>query len=399
MYEYVKDFEKLGFGMFVHFGLYSILGKGEWVKHMYDIPDAEYEPLMQKFKVKKTWAKELVQTAKAAGCKYITLTSRHHDGFSLYDTKGLNTYDAPHSATGRDLVREFVDECNKAGIRPFFYHTLIDWHNKDCEENFPKYIDYLIQSVELLCTQYGKIGGLWFDGWWDKPTADWQFDRLYAMIRKHQPEAMIINNTGMDEGKIGTVGHSEIDSVTYERGVARPAPKTDRPVAGEMCEVLFDHWGYSSHDINYKSLPYILEEFIRTRACGCNFLLNIGPTENGSVRLLDKAYLLEIGKWIKFNKSFIYTAKPTDIKAENALVLKGEDGAYYAVSACPTRVLLEHESLGGKIEEVKLPVKIKRARWLDSGKPIKTKNGTYAIEAYPYGVNMCLRVAKLVLDI
>jgi alpha-L-fucosidase len=166
-----------------------------------------------------------------------------------------------------------------------------------------------------------------------------------------------------------------------------------------MCEVLFDHWGYSSHDINYKSLPYILEEFIRTRACGCNFLLNIGPTENGSVRLLDKAYLLEIGKWIKFNKSFIYTAKPTDIKAENALVLKGEDGAYYAVSACPTRVLLEHESLGGKIEEVKLPVKIKRARWLDSGKPIKTKNGTYAIEAYPYGVNMCLRVAKLVLDI
>ena len=150
MYEYVKEFENLGFGMFVHFGLYSILGKGEWVKHMYDIPDAEYEPLMQKFKVKKTWAKELVQAAKAAGCKYITLTSRHHDGFSLYDTKGLNAYDAPHSATGRDLVREFVDECNKAGIRPFFYHTLIDWHNKDFEENFTKYIDYLINSVELL---------------------------------------------------------------------------------------------------------------------------------------------------------------------------------------------------------------------------------------------------------
>ncbi len=397
MYEYVKEFENLGFGMFVHFGLYSILGKGEWVKFKYSIPDAEYEKLPARFKVKKSWAKELVKTAKDAGCKYITLTSRHHDGFSLYDTKGLNTYDAPHSATGRDLVREFVDECNKAGIKPFFYHTLIDWHNKDCEENFPRYIDYLVKSVELLCTQYGKIGGLWFDGWWDKPTADWQFDRLYAMIRSHQPDAMIINNTGMDEGKIGTVGHKEIDSVTYERGIARPAPKTDRPVAGEMCEVLFDHWGYSKMDINYKPLPYILEELINTRANGCNFLLNIGPMANGSVRPLDAAYLEAIGQWIRFNKRFIYGARPADIKAENALVFVGEDGAYYAVSKCPTQVLVEHESLGGKFTEVKIFAKVKSARWLDSGKAIKVKKSTYTVEPYPYGVNMCLRVAKITL--
>ncbi len=397
MYEYVKDFENLGFGMFVHFGLYSILGKGEWVKFKYNIPDAEYEKLTERFKVKKNWAKELVKTAKDAGCKYITLTSRHHDGFSLYDTKGLNIYDAPHSATGRDLVREFVDECNKAGIRPFFYHTLIDWHNKDCEENFPKYIDYLVKSVELLCTQYGKIGGLWFDGWWDKPTADWQFDRLYATIRRHQPEAMIINNTGMDEGKIGTVGHPEIDSVTFERGVARPAPKTERPVAGEMCEVLFDHWGYSASDINYKSLPYILGELVNTRACGCNFLLNIGPMANGSVRPLDAAYLGAIGQWIRFNKRFIYGARPSTVAAENATVLVGEDGSYYAVSACPTQVLVEHESLGGKFTEVKIHAKVKSARWLDSGKAIKVKNGTYTVEPYPYGVNMCLRVAKIKL--
>ena len=376
MYEYVKEFENLGLGMFVHFGLYSILGKGEWVKFMYEMGDEEYEALTKKFKVKRTWAKELVAAAKSAGCKYITLTSRHHDGFSLYDTKGLNEYDAPHSAAGRDLVREFVDECNKAGIRPFFYHTLIDWHNKDCEENFPKYIDYLVKSVEVLCTQYGEIGGLWFDGWWDKPTADWQFDRLYAMIR--------------------TVGHPEIDSVTYERGVARPAPKTDRPVAGEMCEVLFDHWGYSSHDIHYKSLPYILEELVRTRACGCNFLLNIGPTGNGSVRLLDKAYLEEIGKWVKYNKNFIYKARPADIKVENAETFIGEDGAYYVVTTCPTRVLLEHESLGGKMTELHFPLPIKSARWLDNGKVIKHKKGTFAVDPFTYGINMHLRVAKII---
>ena len=120
---------------------------------------------------------------------------------------------------------------------------------------------------------------------------------------------------------------------------------------------------------------------------------------NGSVRPLDKAYLEEIGKWIKYNKSFIYKARPSDIEAENATVLKGEDGTYYAVSICPTEVLVEHESLGGHIEEVKLEgCKIKRARWLDSGKPIKTKKGTYTIEPYPYGVNMHLRVAKLILE-
>lgn len=398
MYEYVKEFENLGFGMFVHFGLYSILAKGEWVKSKYNIPDEKYEKLTARFRVKKGWAKELVKTAKDAGCKYITLTTRHHDGFSLYDTMGLNTYDAPHSAAGRDLVREFVDACNEAGIRPFFYHTLIDWHNKDCEENFPKYIDYLIKSVEILCTQYGRIGGLWFDGWWDKPTADWQFDRLYAMIRSHQPEAMIINNTGMEDGKIGTVGHKEIDSVTYERGVARPAPKTDRPVAGEMCEVLFDHWGYSENDINYKSLPSILEELVNTRACGCNFLLNIGPMPNGSVRPLDAAYLGAIGRFIRYNKGFIYGARPSGIEAENATVLVGADGAYYAVSVCPTEELLMHDCFGIGLSQVKIHAKVKRARWLDSGRAIKVKNGTYTVEPFPYGVNMHLRVAKLTIE-
>ena len=156
MYERIYNFEKMGFGMFVHFGIYSVLGKGEWAKNRLSIPEEDYFPLVKKFKVRKTWAKELVSVAKRAGCKYITLTTRHHDGFSLYDTLGLNEYDAPHSAAGRDLVREFVDECNRQGIVPFFYHTLIDWYNKDSESDFPKYIDYLVRSVEILCTQYGK---------------------------------------------------------------------------------------------------------------------------------------------------------------------------------------------------------------------------------------------------
>ena len=178
---YIERFSHLGFGMFVHFGLYSVIGKGEW--YLTSNPNADinkYNALINKFKIKKNWAKDLVATAKNAGCKYITLTTRHHDGFSLYDTKGLNDFDAPHSAAGRDLIKEFADECHKAGIVPFFYHTLLDWYNPDYKNDFPKYIDYLDKSIEILCTSYGKVGGFWFDGMWDKPDADWQEDRLNA---------------------------------------------------------------------------------------------------------------------------------------------------------------------------------------------------------------------------
>ena len=193
--KYIADFEQLGFGMFVHWGLYSQLGRGEWIYHIGKLDANEYKKLKDSFTAEDFNAEDLVLTAKRAGCKYITLTTRHHEGFSLYDTCGLNDYDAVHSPAGRDLIREYVDACNKHGIVPFFYHTTLDWYNPDFENNFDAYLEYLRQSVEILCTNYGKIGGLWFDGNWSKPGADWKEDALYATIRKHQPEAIIVNNT------------------------------------------------------------------------------------------------------------------------------------------------------------------------------------------------------------
>ena len=150
MYEYIENFKKLGFGLFVHFGLYSVEGKGEWYLECCENADKdEYNAIISRFKINKNWAKNLVKTAKKAGCRYITLTTRHHDGFSLYDTCGLSDFDAPHSACGRDLIREFADECHKGGIIPFFYHTLLDWHNPDYNNDFPKYIDYLDKYKDL----------------------------------------------------------------------------------------------------------------------------------------------------------------------------------------------------------------------------------------------------------
>ena len=391
MREYVKDFQKLGLGLFVHFGIYSVIGRGEWAKEIHKISDAEYDEYAKKFNPKKNWAKELVRTAKKAGCKYITLTTRHHDGFSLFDTKGLSTYDSMHYCN-RDLIREFVEACNQGGIIPFFYHTLLDWREPTYKTDFPKYIDYLIASVETLCTNYGKIGGFWFDGMWDKRGENWQEDRLYGTIRKHQPTAMIINNTGLSEQ--GKVGHVEIDSVTFERGKPKFVDNSDRIRAGEMCQVLNDHWGYASGDCNYKSVKELLFNLIDCRKYGCNFLINTGLMGNGSVNSMDASLLGAIGKWIKANKKFIYNVISSDVYSDGADLLKNGDTYYVAIknvgmSADPNVALNEC------IKTITLDKRIKSAVWLDNGKNVEFNGNQIKTQPFSYGESLGVRVAKV----
>ena len=392
-YTYIDDFEKLGFGLFVHFGLYSVVGKGEW--YLSTVKDetgiAEYKKLPSRFKINKNWAKKLVATAKSAGCRYITITTRHHDGFSLYDTQGLSDYDAMHSASGRDLIREFVDACNEGGIVPFFYHTLLDWDQKSYKTDFPTYIDYLVKSVEILCKNYGKIGGFWFDGMWDKKDADWQEDRLYSTIRKYQPTAMIINNTGLSA--LGKVGHPEIDSVTFERGKPSFVDCSDKKRAGEMCQVLNDHWGYAKNDCNYKSIKELLENLVDCRRFNCNFLLNTGLMGNGLVNPMDKCMLEQIGKWVKANKGFIYNAKASDITAENAYILQ-DDKYYYAVIKdvfMSANANVQH-TVTDKL--IKVNAKVKGAKWLDNGEKIVVENDSFYMRPFSYGTSGSLRIAR-----
>lgn len=396
MYEYIENFKKLGFGLFVHFGLYSLKGKGEWYLHLNsDADKTNYDNQTKHFRIRPNWAESLVKTAKKAGCKYITLTARHHDGFSLYDTKGLNDFDAPHSACGRDLIKEFVDACNEYNIVPFFYHTLLDWHNPDYLNNFPKYIDYLDKSIEILCMNYGKIGGFWFDGMWDKPNEDWQEDRIYGTIRKYQPEAMIINNAGL--GALGKTGHKEIDSVTFERGKPCFVDTSEKPIAGEMCQVLNDHWGYCKDDCNYKSVKELIENLIDCRKYGCNFLLNTGLKGDGTVNETDKCLLTELGKWIKVNKGFIYNARPAEIKADGADVVT--DGTYYYAVIKNVEMSADpNVALKGKAKTIKLPIKIKSAKWLDNGEKIEViKGNSFAVTPFEYGRSYFVRIAKIKL--
>ena len=391
-YEYIENFKKLGFGLFVHFGLYSVVGKGEWYLHLSPKADKiEYEKLKDKFNVSENWAKNLVKVAKASGCKYVTLTTRHHDGFSLYDTCGLNDYDAPHSSCGRDLVREFVDACNEENVVPFFYHTLLDWHESSYSENFQEYTDYLINSIEILCKNYGKIGGFWFDGMWDKPDADWREDELYGVIRKYQPDAMIINNTGLNE--LGKVGHKEIDSVTFERGKPCFVDNSDKNRAGEMCQILNDHWGYAREDCNYKSVKELLENLVDCRKYGCNFLLNTGIKGNGGVNATDREILKQIGKWIRVNDGFIYNAKPCGEIADGADILYDGEYHYAVIKNVPMSADPNVQSLFGAIK-VNIHADVQEGTWLDTGEKATVNNGELIVKPFSYGRSYAIRIFK-----
>ena len=400
--QYIKDFEKLGFGLFVHFGPYSVIGKGEWSQELLQISNEEYAKAVQSFNPDPEWAKNLVALAKSTGCKYINLTTRHHDGFSLYDTCGLNDFDAPH-VCGRDLVREFVDACRAEGIVPFFYHTLFDWKDDFFATDFKGYMKYLQDSVEILCKNYGKIGGLWFDGWWRAKEEDWQEDTLYGLIRKYQPEAMIVNNTGLFE--LGHRGHIEIDSVTFERGKAANVNTPDAPkyVAGEMCQVMNDHWGYAAEDINYKSVGSLINDLVQCRRVGCNFLLNVGPMGNGQVRAIDGEILRLIGKWVEKNAEAIYETEPCGIELDNSedfLLKKGN--AYYLFRINVPMSANPDVALSGAYRQsvaFALDKKVRSATWLDDGvsASYEHKDGKLEIktQAYEYGKSRFVRVCKI----
>ncbi len=405
----IREFEKLGVGTFVHFGLYSLLGSGEWIEwnlNNRQVPVREYEELIHKFNPDPKWARRLVRLAKRAGSKYIVLTTRHHDGFSLYDTKGLSDFDSIH-ACGRDLVREFVDECNRQKIVPFFYHTLLDWHVEEYKTDFPKYLEYLRKSVDILLTSYGKIGGLWFDGMWDRslkdPSADWEIEKLYSLIRSRQ-DCMIINNTGLNDR--GKVGSEQIDSVTFERGKPFAVNPKDakKYVASETCQTLCEHWGYAENDMRYRSLTDIIEDLCYCRSYGANYLLNVGPRSDGSVHPLEAETLKYLGRWMKINREAVYLPRPYARCGEKDFVLRRGKTLYLFCHDLPISSNPDVTLLSGDKCNVTFGtrLKIKSVEWLDSGEKLRftQRLGVAGIRLIPYkyGNDLVVRVAKIVTE-
>ena len=289
----LRWFEEARFGMFVHWGIYSILGRGEWVMHNEKIPVAEYEKLQAQFNPTEFDAEEWVALAKAAGMKYLTITSKHHDGFCMFDSK-LTNYTSMHAPAKRDLIGELTRACQKAGIKISYYYSLLDWHHPDYKTDLPKYVEYAKGQLRELCANYGKIDGIWFDGGWEHSAEEWHSKELCEMIRQLQP-GILINNRSRYDG----------DFVTPEQhvpgGQRRPG---ESPF--EVCMTINGSWGYNAGDNRWKSKEQLVQMIADIAHKGGNLLLNVGPMPNGKIQDQAIDRLLWIGDWMRVNGESIY---------------------------------------------------------------------------------------------
>jgi len=283
------------FGMFVHWGLYSVLGRHEWVMENEGIPIAEYEPLARRFNPKPNAARDWARLAKRAGMKYMVMTTKHHEGFCLFNSKHTN-YCAPKQGAGRDLVREYVDAARGEGLRVGFYYSLMDWHHPDgarCAEDEAarsRFVDYTFGLIRELMSNYGKIDILWYDVSWPLDVAGWQSERMNKMVFELQPE-IIVNNRNKLPGDFST---------PEQRIVA----EKDR--AWEACMTLNDSWGYQAADDNWKSPKQVIRNLTACAREGGNYLLNIGPRGDGSIPEESVRILSDVGQWMARNGEAIY---------------------------------------------------------------------------------------------
>jgi alpha-L-fucosidase len=325
------------FGMFIHWGLYAvpagewkgkrISGIGEWIMEKGDIPVAEYEQLTKQFNPVKFNADEWVQIAKNAGMKYIVITSKHHDGFCLWDSK-VTDYDIIDATPfNRDILGELSKACKKQGIKLCFYHSIMDWHHPDAQSpfypnyndtkrsnpNFGRYVEnYLKPQLKELVNNYGPLGVLWFDGEWVKDWTEPQGKDMYNYILSLQPDILINNRVG--KGRKGMQGMSKSGEYAGDFGTPeQQIPPTGLPgVDWETCMTMNDTWGYKHYDHNWKSTEDLLHKLIDIASKGGNFLLNVGPTAEGLIPAPSIERLVAIGEWMKVNSESIYgtTASP-----------------------------------------------------------------------------------------
>jgi len=303
----MKWWHEAKFGMFVHWGLYSVLARHEWVMENEGIPVAEYEQLARRFVPKPLPARDWAKLAKRAGMKYMVMTTKHHEGFCLFDTK-LTNYCAPKQAAGRDLVREFVEAARAEDLRVGFYHSLMDWHHPDgarCLEDEAarrRFVDYVHGQIRELMTNYGKIDILWYDVAWPLDAAGWESERMNKMVFELQPD-IIVNNRNRLPGDFSTP-EQRIQAESGER-------------AWEACMTMNESWGYNRTDDAWKSPKQVVRNLITCARDGGNYLLNIGPKADGSIPEESVGILNTVGSWMDRNGSTIYGAERCQVRRSN----------------------------------------------------------------------------------
>ena len=294
----LKWFREARFGMFIHWGLYAQLGRHEWVMNRERIPVAEYEKLARTWKPKPNAARDWARLARKAGMRYMVMTTKHHEGFCLFDS-ALTDYTAAKRGPRRDLVAEYVEAARAEGLRVGFYYSMMDWHHPDgarCkhdEKARRRFVDYIHGQVRELCTNYGQLDIMWYDVSWPLNAEEWESARMNAMVRGLQPDIIINDRSQLPEDFGTPEGH-----ITPEKGGR----------AWESCMTFNDSWGYTPIDTNYKTAWQVVSMLRQVAAGGGNLLLNIGPTPEGGVPPVCRRELLKVGQWLDKYGPAVYEA-------------------------------------------------------------------------------------------
>lgn len=389
-------FQDAKYGLFVHWGVYSIMGGGgdqgiaEWIMNKKEIPVSQYEKLPAFFNPVDFDPAQWVSMVKKAGMRYITITSKHHDGFAMYDSEVSDYNIVDRTPYGKDVLAMLKEECDRQGIKLFFYHSQLDWHHPDYyprgrtgkgytgrpdSGDWDAYIDYMNAQLTELLTNYGEIGGIWFDGMWDKPDANWRLEETYALIHELQPGALI----GSNHHKLPFPGE---DFMMFERDLPGQNSmgfnntEITYEVPLEMCETMNGSWGFNLIDTDYKSVKQLIHTMVRAAGYGANFLLNTGPMPNGKIQPENVDTLMAIGQWLKVYGESLYGTRrgPLEPQPWGAMTRKG-DRVYMHVL----------DFAGGSLEIEGIEERVRSAVFFDGGEKVlcKQKKGEGLVMEIP----------------
>ncbi|MBS1745682.1 MAG: alpha-L-fucosidase [Bacteroidetes bacterium] len=359
-------FENAKFGLFIHWGPFSILGDGEWVMNNRNITVKNYSRLEDFFNPVDFNAAQWVSMAKNAGMKYITLITRHHDGFSLWDTKysDFNIMNTPYH---KDIVKMIADECHKQGIKLFLYYSLLDWRRDDysywtgrtgkgtgrtVHGDWNDYIKFMENQLTELLSNYGEIAGIWFDGYWDQtapegatdrsPRVDWHLSEIYALIHKLQPQCLIGNNHHLSPFPGEDFQMFEQDLPGENKGGLNYQQPSDLPL--ESCVTMNNSWGFNITDTSYKTPKQLIDLLVRASGYGANLLLNIGPMPNGVVQPEFQERLAYMGNWLHTYGESIYNTRGGYIKPQTwgCITQKNDTMFVHVLDKNATSVVLDN---------------------------------------------------------
>ncbi len=320
-------FQDAKFGLFIHWGIYSVLGAGEWVMEERGpasytgrpgIPASQYDRLAAQFNPTQFDAREWVALAKASGMKYITITSKHHDGFAMYDSSLTDWNIVDRTPYGRDVLAELAEACREEGLKLFFYYSQLDWRHEDYfprgrtglqagrpeNGNWDSYIDFMNGQLRELLTNYGEVGGIWFDGMWDKWDAPWRLDETYRLIHQLQSQTLIGSNH-----HLAPLPGEDFQMFEHDLPGANTTGYNTTEIGTlpfETAETINQSWGFNLTDHDYKSTDDLIRYLVNAAGRNGNFLLNVGPMPNGKVQEEFKERLHGIGRWLDEYGDSIY---------------------------------------------------------------------------------------------